>query len=70
MAQHAQRMALSLDREDLSAALEMNLDRVANPLATILAGAMLLRHSLSLEREAASVEAAVDRVLDAAPQRL
>lgn len=38
---------------------------VANPLATILAGAMLLRHSLKLEREAAAVEAAVDAVLQA-----
>src|SRR5580704_5840627 len=36
---------------------------VANPLATILALAMLLRHSLSLEREADSVERAVDTVL-------
>ena len=31
---------------------------VANPLATILAGAMLLRHSLGLESEAAAVEVA------------
>ncbi len=38
---------------------------VANPLATILAGAMALRHSLDLEEDAAAVEAAVDRVLDA-----
>ncbi|HUG90740.1 MAG TPA: 3-isopropylmalate dehydrogenase, partial [Planctomycetaceae bacterium] len=37
----------------------------ANPLATILAAAMLLRHSLTLEAEAAAIEAAVDRVLDA-----
>lgn len=36
---------------------------VANPLATILSSAMLLRHSLRLEQEAAAVEAAVDRVL-------
>jgi 3-isopropylmalate dehydrogenase len=36
---------------------------IANPLATILAAAMLLRHSLQLEDEAAAVEAAVDRVL-------
>ncbi len=36
----------------------------ANPLATILASAMLLRHSLGLSPEAAAVEAAVTRVLD------
>lgn len=38
---------------------------IANPLATILAAAMLLRHSLGLESEAAAVEKAVDEVLDA-----
>lgn len=37
---------------------------IANPLATILAAAMALRHSLHLESEAASVEAAVAAVLD------
>ncbi len=36
---------------------------VANPLATILALAMLFRHSLNLEEEARAVETAVDRVL-------
>jgi 3-isopropylmalate dehydrogenase len=36
---------------------------VANPLATILALAMLLRYSLHLEREAAAIETAVDQVL-------
>jgi 3-isopropylmalate dehydrogenase len=36
---------------------------VANPLGTILSAALLLRHSLRLEREAAAVEAAVDAVL-------
>ena len=36
---------------------------IANPLATILAVAMLLRHSLSMEQEAASVESAVAQVL-------
>ncbi len=36
---------------------------IANPLATILAAAMLLRHSLSLSSEADAVEAAVSRVL-------
>ncbi len=38
---------------------------IANPLATILAVAMLLRHSLALEPEARAIEAAVDSVLKA-----
>jgi 3-isopropylmalate dehydrogenase len=38
---------------------------IANPLATILATAMLLRHSLKLEAEAAAIETAVDKVLNA-----
>ncbi|MDJ0961085.1 MAG: 3-isopropylmalate dehydrogenase [Acidimicrobiia bacterium] len=37
---------------------------IANPLATILAAAMALRHSLGLEIEAAAMEAAVTGVLD------
>jgi 3-isopropylmalate dehydrogenase len=37
---------------------------LANPLATILSVAMLLRHALKLETEAATVEAAVLRALD------
>ena len=37
----------------------------ANPLATVLATAMLLRHSLGLEDEALVVENAVNRVIDA-----
>jgi len=37
---------------------------IANPLATILTCAMLLRYSFSLEREASCVERAVERVLD------
>jgi 3-isopropylmalate dehydrogenase len=37
---------------------------IANPLATILAAAMLLRHSLGLVAEAAAVEHAVDKVLN------
>lgn len=36
----------------------------ANPLATILSGAMMLRYSFNLEKEAADIEAAVVRVLD------
>lgn len=35
----------------------------ANPLAAILSAAMLLRHSLGLEREAAAVEQAVEQVV-------
>jgi 3-isopropylmalate dehydrogenase len=38
---------------------------IANPLAMILSAAMLLRHGLGLEREAAAVESAVDRALAA-----
>ncbi|MGD9855831.1 MAG: 3-isopropylmalate dehydrogenase [Planctomycetaceae bacterium] len=38
---------------------------IANPLATILAAAMLLRHSLQQEAEAAAIETAVERVLEA-----
>ena len=37
---------------------------IANPLATILSVAMLLRHSLGLEAEAQAIEIAVDAVLD------
>ncbi|MBT4866292.1 MAG: 3-isopropylmalate dehydrogenase [Planctomycetaceae bacterium] len=37
---------------------------IANPLATILASAMLLRHSLQLEDEAVLIESAVDAVLE------
>lgn len=36
---------------------------IANPLATILAGAMLCRYSLGLDREATAIEQAVRRVL-------
>jgi 3-isopropylmalate dehydrogenase len=36
---------------------------LANPLATILSAALLLRHSLGLEQEAAAVEAAVAAVI-------
>jgi 3-isopropylmalate dehydrogenase len=37
---------------------------LANPLGTILSTALLLRHSLGLEQEAAAVEAAVDAVIE------
>jgi 3-isopropylmalate dehydrogenase len=36
---------------------------LANPIGTVLSAAMLLRHSLELEAEAAAVEAAVDQAL-------
>jgi 3-isopropylmalate dehydrogenase len=36
---------------------------IANPLGTILSAALLLRHSLGLEREAAAIERAVERAL-------
>ncbi len=38
---------------------------IANPLATILSVALLLRHSLGLEREAQAIETAVGQTLDA-----
>ncbi len=38
---------------------------IANPVGTILSSAMLLRHSLGLEMEAASVEKAVDEAISA-----
>ncbi len=37
---------------------------VANPLGAILVAALLLRHSLGLEREADAIEAAVDAVIE------
>jgi 3-isopropylmalate dehydrogenase len=37
---------------------------LANPLGTILSAALLLRHSLGLEVEAAAIEAAVDAVIE------
>ncbi len=38
---------------------------IANPYATILSAALLLRHSLGLEQEAACIELAVGKALDA-----
>jgi 3-isopropylmalate dehydrogenase len=38
---------------------------VANPLAMFLSAALMLRHGLGLEPEAAAIESAVDRALDA-----
>ena len=37
---------------------------LANPLGTILSAALLLRHSLGLDAEAAAIEAAVDAVIE------
>lgn len=37
---------------------------LANPLATILSAAMLLRYSFNMEKEAKAIEDAVDKVLD------
>ena len=37
---------------------------IANPLGTILSGALLLRHSLALNDEAKAIERAVSQVLD------
>ena len=37
---------------------------IANPLGTILSAAMMLRYSFGLEKEAAALEAAVNRALD------
>ncbi|MCW5578933.1 MAG: 3-isopropylmalate dehydrogenase [Dokdonella sp.] len=41
---------------------------IANPLGAILSAALLLRHSLGLEREAVEVEAAVAQVLATGPR--
>jgi len=38
---------------------------IANPIGTILSSAMLLRHSLKLEAEAAALEQAVDQTITA-----
>lgn len=38
---------------------------IANPLGTILSTALMLRHSLNLETEAAAIESAVDQVITA-----
>ena len=37
---------------------------IANPIATILSGAMMLRYSFGLNKEADAIEAAVDKVLN------
>jgi 3-isopropylmalate dehydrogenase len=37
---------------------------IANPLASILSAAMMLRYSFSLEKEALAIESAVNAVLD------
>ncbi len=40
---------------------------IANPLGAIASAALLLRHALGLEAEAASIEAAIDHVLEHGP---
>jgi 3-isopropylmalate dehydrogenase len=62
---NAHRLPLGLYEPIHGSAPDIAGQGVANPLATILSVAMLLRHSLGLEQEAAAVEAAVDAVLDA-----
>ncbi|MDE6917700.1 MAG: 3-isopropylmalate dehydrogenase, partial [Lachnospiraceae bacterium] len=37
---------------------------IANPIATILSAAMMLRYSFDLDREADAIEAAVQKVLE------
>jgi 3-isopropylmalate dehydrogenase len=37
---------------------------IANPLGTILSAAMMLRYSFKLEKEAGTVEAAVDQAIE------
>lgn len=37
---------------------------IANPIATVLSAAMMLRYSFGLEKEAQAIEKAVDKVLD------
>ena len=37
---------------------------IANPIATVLAGAMMLRDSFGMDEEAKAIERAVDKVLD------
>ena len=41
----------------------IRLKNIANPIATILSAAMMLRYSFDLDQEAAAVEAAVQKVL-------
>ena len=38
---------------------------LANPIASIMSAAMMLRHSLGLEAEAAAIEKAVESILEA-----
>ncbi len=61
---NAQNLPLGLYEPIHGSAPDIAGQGVANPLAAILSSAMLLRHSLGLEQEAAAVEAAVDAVLN------
>ncbi len=61
---NSQRLPLGLYEPIHGSAPDIAGQNVANPLATILSAAMLLRHSLGLEAEAAAIESAVEQVLD------
>ncbi|HXF64843.1 MAG TPA: 3-isopropylmalate dehydrogenase [Caldilineaceae bacterium] len=61
---NSRRLPLGLYEPIHGSAPDIAGQNIANPLATILSAAMLLRHSLGLEQEAAAVEAAVDKVLN------
>jgi 4-hydroxythreonine-4-phosphate dehydrogenase len=50
---------------DHGTALDIAGRNIANPIGTILSGAMMLKYSFGLVRESAAIEAAVDKVLDA-----
>lgn len=58
-------MLQSLDFMSLATVLHLTLQGQdkANPIATILSAAMMLRYSFDLEKEAGCVEAAVKKVL-------
>ncbi len=61
---NTQRLPLGLYEPIHGSAPDIAGKGIANPLATILSAAMLLRYSLGLHAEAAAVEAAVDAVLN------
>jgi 3-isopropylmalate dehydrogenase len=61
---NTQRLPLGLYEPIHGSAPDIAGQSIANPLATILSAAMLLRHSLGLEQEAVAVESAVDAVLN------
>jgi 3-isopropylmalate dehydrogenase len=61
---NAHRLPLGLYEPIHGSAPDIAGQSIANPLGTILSAAMLLRHSLGLEREAVAIEAAVESVLN------